>query len=245
MQIQKQNLARTLTTFEGGDLIFPLRIGINTSSAYLGNLGTAANIDFTIIGNGVNFAKRLEGSCHPHLIMLGETTKELITPLGSVAKNIEQKFIKIKHHNDLMQAYSLNPFLEEPELFAKAMEAYQISLGRVRKQERMLENHFNAAKINTNYGVLKLIDLTADGFTVIAPGLLPKGTVINMMLDKGGVAKSARTLADIAAEVVWAYEEPDGSLHEIRPLGVNEEELEAVRTALRELLKGEIVIAES
>ena len=241
LQIQKQNLARTLSMHDRGDLVFPLRIGINTSSAYLGNLGTASNIDFTIIGNGVNFAKRLEGSCHPHMIMLGETTKELITPLGSAAKDIECEFIRIKHHNDLIKAFSLNPFMDDPLLLKKAMEAYQITLSRVKKQERILESRFMSGLIQTDHGPLKLLGFTETGLEVMAPILLIKGTMINVMLhemQKGvKMPQSVNDLCNIAAEVVWSFKEQDGNLHEIRLVGLDAKQTDMVRATLQGLLQ--------
>ena len=230
--------------FDLGDLIFPLRIGINTSSAYLGNLGTASNIDFTIIGNGVNFAKRLEGSCHPHMLMLGETTKELITPLGSIARGVDKEFIKIKHHSDLIQAFSLNPFMDDPQLLVGAMEAYRITLSRVKKQERMLENRLGIFHIPTNQGPLALLTVADYGFTVLAPSLYAKGTIIDLLVDNlpkdDRIKLQLMGLTRVAMEVVWAYKEQDGCLHEVRLIQLNQSEIIAVRAIIQGFLKEEI-----
>ena len=37
------------------------RIGVNTGDMVVGNMGTARKMDYTIMGNSVNLAARLEG----------------------------------------------------------------------------------------------------------------------------------------------------------------------------------------
>lgn len=55
-----------------------IRIGINTGYATVGNFGSDQRIDYTIIGNEVNVAARLEGSAKPGKILISETTRNLV-----------------------------------------------------------------------------------------------------------------------------------------------------------------------
>ncbi len=55
-----------------------MRIGVNTGTVVAGNMGTRTLFNYTIMGDTVNLASRLEGANKPYgtRIMVGETTRE-------------------------------------------------------------------------------------------------------------------------------------------------------------------------
>ena len=73
----REELARMMVS-EGEDRKFSIRIGINTGHVVAGNIGSPKRLDYTIIGDPVNIASRLESMAEAHQILIGEETYRLV-----------------------------------------------------------------------------------------------------------------------------------------------------------------------
>jgi class 3 adenylate cyclase len=60
------------------DLALQIRAGINTGDAVVGNFGTLARSDYTVVGPSVNVAARLETASRPGRVLLGAETARLL-----------------------------------------------------------------------------------------------------------------------------------------------------------------------
>lgn len=59
-------------------LQFGIRIGINTGKVIAGNIGSKKRVDYTVLGDPVNIASRLESLANINSVFIGETTYSLV-----------------------------------------------------------------------------------------------------------------------------------------------------------------------
>lgn len=220
LEIQLSNVPRMIRAAKRREPVFPLRIGINTSAVFLGNLGSGEKLDFTVIGNGVNFAKRLEGACLPHSVLVGPTTKELVEPLGTITARAKRRMIAIKHHIEMVESWEYDPFLDQPELRAQAEEVFKTSAYLTRVERRWSVAKPERIVLTTLSGPAHLLNFSSTGMSFALPGLIPRGTKMELNIDSADGALSQQLagfgLQKIQIEVRWVQKSEDRYLHGVR-----------------------------
>lgn len=136
IEIQKANLEYNVRAIAEGKPIYPLRIGINTAGVYIGDLKTTHRFEPTIIGHGVNMAKRLEEACENFRVMIGPTTRDMLTSVNKGKTHIVKRAISIKHHREAIEAYEIDPVWDQSEKVARVYAAYREFAGIHRVETR-------------------------------------------------------------------------------------------------------------
>ena len=107
-------------------------IGLNTGPCCVGNMGTARRFDYSVVGDTVNVASRLEGQCKIYGvgIIAGSSVAEAAPDLAF----LEIDLVKVKGRREPIRIYTLlgdaevkssAAFLELEELHAEGLRAFQ------------------------------------------------------------------------------------------------------------------------
>lgn len=90
---------------------FQIRIGINSGEVVAGNIGSLSRVQYTIIGDNVNLAARLQARAKPGGILLGEATYERVKATVRVEKWPQ---IEIKGRAGAVDVYEVLGLLDQP-----------------------------------------------------------------------------------------------------------------------------------
>ena len=90
----RKSLFQMMDTVEP-DRRFDIRLGINSGKVVAGNMGSPKRMDYTVIGDTVNTASRLESIGEPNQILIGENTYQLVKSKFNI-REIGEKLVKGK-----------------------------------------------------------------------------------------------------------------------------------------------------
>jgi adenylate cyclase len=153
----------------------PIRVGIglNSGTCCVGNMGAEQRFDYSVLGDDVNLASRLEGQSKTYGvdIVMGEQTYEWADDYAAVELDV----IRVKGKREAVRIYAL---LGEPEMrdspeFGEFNERHQAMLAAYRGQQWQQARRLVAECRNLNGDVSALYDLyekRLDAFEADPPG---------------------------------------------------------------------------
>ncbi len=87
-----------------GKPVFGVGIGINSGPVVVGNVGSQNRMDYTVIGDAVNVASRLQQMAEGGMVLIGEATRRQLPPHLQV---VERGHVKVRNRADPVQCYAL------------------------------------------------------------------------------------------------------------------------------------------
>ncbi len=229
-KIQRSYLLELQESNKKGSKIVPLpvRIGIHTDKVTIGNMGTVAQVDFTMVGNGVNFTNRLESACGPNRIMVSSRTRKSLIRSGFNEQSFESVLISVKHHPDLVEAYEVNPLADKMKELSEIQKIFMERLGEKVRYERYGFSDKRPVIMSCQYGVLVLKDFSKHGFLLRGNVFLAQKSIIQLTIDTQDPVSNqtlhGRGVDTIEVEVRWSRKIGDEYDHGVQVIGGHSEQ---------------------
>jgi len=186
----------------------PVRIGMHTDVVTIGNIGSQELTDFTLVGNGVNFASRLETACNPFKVMVSAATRNLLVSKGVNKQEFQEILIAVKHSEELVKAYEVDPHKGNESLLRKAYSEYQDSLGLVPRSKRHELQNDQLIYLTSPYGKFRVIDLSVDGFQLQGDHYLAPNANVTVQIETNDEHVNQRLrslfLDEIVLRIRWS-----------------------------------------
>ncbi|MCX6111374.1 MAG: hypothetical protein NTZ90_17400 [Proteobacteria bacterium] len=203
--------------------ILPVRIGIHSDKVLIGNMGGGSRIDFTMVGQGVNLANRLEQACAPYRIMISCQTFDHLRDHGFRAKDFSPIQIPVKHRTTLMLAYEHEPFSQELEELNAVVRAQQSSIHNSHRIVRHRLKVEDGVSLTSREVKFTVEDFSMHGFKATSATFMAQGSMIELQLDTGdqqlNQSLEQKLLTHLCVEVRWSRSKGEGYEHGLYIVG--------------------------
>jgi hypothetical protein len=221
----------------------PIRIGIHTDHVTIGNMGSSFHVDFTMVGNGVNFANRLETACAPNSIMVSEATYQVLLTQKYTANIFDRIMIAVKHQNELVPAYEVNPHSARMDKVATVNRHFMEMMGDRLRDERHTLNEETTLQATSVYGELAVRDFSRRGFLLRGSSFIAQKSILNINIITKSPAinrqLSERYLTNIEVEVRWSRRNEEFFDHGVQLVGGHPDQWDFLFKLLSSLNSGE------
>ena len=212
--------------------VYPLRIGIHSSSVFIGNMGDITHYDFTLTGEGVALAGCFEASCEPFKVIIGSSTYAKLSETERAAGGFHPLLIPLKHESVLIEAYELDPFYAAPEQVNQA-KSYYWQLNHLAKKDPRFSCP-TPLIVDSVHGSMQIINFSMGGFCLSSTRYFARGTTFELDLRISDDDPRHVLVNPLTVEVVWGMSHGDGTYrHGVQLVGGNEKK----RAMVLELLQ--------
>ncbi len=180
-----------------GKPTFGMRVGVNSGAVVAGNLGSPQRMDYTVIGDAVNVASRMESAAEKNSIYVSEFTWEMIKDF---ARGDDKGRIQVKGKSEeirVCHVHSIQPPRRDVHHVKRSSPRIEVELFAIYSQNGVS---------GTRQGIVR--DLSARGMLLHSAFPAEAGTSFSLSFS----LPSGKQVKGISAQVVRAawMEETDG-----------------------------------
>jgi class 3 adenylate cyclase len=230
LEMQRATIESSLGTH---GYIYPIRIGINTAEVYIGNMGDDSRFDFTMCGNGVVLANRLEAACEPFKILIGAETYEGLSEEFKNGMKFYPRLISIKHQEQLQTCYEIDPLLDHRATSRLVRDAFWKNIEQV-PQAMRYKTQPGTLHFGSSFGPLEILDYSKDGYRLLSPVFLGKNVIITLHLTGLARLQHMTDIDEIGVKVIWGtpLDDQQGFKLGVKIFGLSEKQKNRIFTLL-------------